>query len=151
MIGSLIDYVKLSASSVTMRLAGMVAIAVPFLIAASFGLAAIYIAIANAYNELTAAVSLAIAFAIIGLIMIGVMVAVRRRQEAARQEALTHARRSLAASAFLAANPAMLLGAGGTALRLVRRAPLLTILPLAAGFIFAITRSSSKERDEVER
>lgn len=143
MFSALTDYVKLSAASVTTRLIGIVAIAVPFMIAASFGTAAIYIAISNAYTPLRAAISLAIAFAVIGLIVAGVITAQRSRQEAQKEEALMHARRSLGASALMAANPAMLLGAGRVAFRVVRRAPLLTILPIAAGFIFAMTRSSS--------
>ncbi len=47
MFSALTDYVKLSAASVTTRLTGTVAIVVPFMIAAAFGIAAIYIAISN--------------------------------------------------------------------------------------------------------
>ena len=144
MFSALTDYVKLSAASVTTRFTGTVAIVVPFMIAAAFGIAAIYIAISNAYTELTAAIVLTIAFIVLGLIIAGVVAAQRARQEALKEEALMHARRSLGASALMAANPALLLGAGRTAYRLVRHAPLLTILPLAAGFVFAMSRSSSK-------
>lgn len=149
MFSALTDYVKLSAASVTNRFAGTVAIVVPFLIAAAFGIAAIYIALSNMYTELTAAIILTVAFAVLGVIMIGVIAVQRRRQEALKEEALAQARRSLGASALMAANPAMLLGAGRVAFRLVRRAPLLTILPLAAGFIFAMSRSSS-DREAVD-
>jgi hypothetical protein len=143
MFSALADYVKLSAASVTTRLTGMVAIALPFMIAATFGLAAIYIAISNAYGDLTAAIVLTIAFVVLGLIMAGVVAAQRRRQETLKEEALMHARRSFGASALMATNPALLLGAGRVVYRVVRQAPLLTILPIAAGFIFAVTRSSS--------
>jgi hypothetical protein len=148
MIGSLIDYVKLSAASVTTRLTGTLAIAVPFLIAACFGIAAIYIAIGNAYDELTAAIALTIVFALIGVILAVVIAAQRRRQEHLKEQALLQARRSVAASALMAANPAMLLGAGRMAVGVMRRAPLLTILPIAAGFLFALTRSSSDGGEE---
>jgi hypothetical protein len=43
------------------------------------------------------------------------------------------------------ANPVLLLGAGRVVFRLVRQAPLLTLLPIAAGFIFAVTRSSASK------
>jgi hypothetical protein len=145
MFSALTDYVKLSAASVTNRLIGIVAIAVPFMIAATFCIAAIYIAISNAYTPLRAAIALAIAFAIIGLIVAGIIAVQRRRQEALKEEALMHARRSFGASALMAANPALLLGAGRIAYRIVRQAPLLTILPIAAGFIFAMSRSSAKQ------
>jgi hypothetical protein len=151
MFSALTDYVKLSAASVTTRITGMVAIAVPFLIAAVFGIAAIYIAISNRYSELTAAIVLTIAFIVVGIIMAGVIAAQRRRQETLKEEALMQARRSFGASALMAANPALLLGAGRTAYRLVRHAPLLTILPLAAGFVFAMSRSSSAKAPADER
>jgi len=151
MFSALTDYVKLSAASVTTRLTGTVAIAVPFMIAAAFGIAAIYIAISNAYSELTAAIVLTIAFAVFGIIIAGVIAAQRRRQEALKEEALMHAKRSLGASALMAANPALLLGAGRVAYRVVRHAPLLTILPIAAGFIFAMSRSSSAKVPVDER
>ena len=147
MFASLIDYARLSAGSVTTRLVGGLAVAIPLLLAFGFGLAAIYIALANAYDALTAAIVLAVAFVIIALIAAGVMAAWRKRQEAKREEALARARSSAVASALLAANPALLLGAGRVAIGVVRRAPLLTILPLAAGFIYAMTRSSSQEED----
>jgi hypothetical protein len=145
MFSALTDYVKLSAASVTTRLVGMVAIAVPFLIAAGFGTAAIYIAISNAYTPLRAAIALTIGFAVIGVIVAGIITAQRSRQEALKEEALMHAKRSLGASALMAANPALLLGAGRVAFKVVRSAPLLTILPIAAGFIFAMSRSSSSK------
>jgi hypothetical protein len=151
MFSALTDYVKLSAASVTTRITGMVAIAVPFMIAAGFGIAAIYIAISNSYSELTAAIVLAIAFIVIGLIVAGIIAAQRRRQEALKEEALMHARRSFGASALMATNPALLLGAGRVAFRVVRQAPLLTILPIAAGFIFAMSRSSSAKVPADER
>ena len=151
MFSALADYVKLSAASVTTRLTGMAAIGVTFMIAAAFGVAAIYIAISNAYSELTAAIVLTIAFTVLGLIVVGLIAAQRKRQETQKHEALMHARRSFGASALMAANPAMLLGAGRVAFRVVRQAPLLTILPLAAGFIFAMTRSSSAKVPADER
>lgn len=151
MISALTDYVKLSAASVTTRFTGIVAIAVPFMIAAAFGIAAIYIAISNAYTELTAAIVLTIAFIVLGLIIAGVTAAQRRRQEMLKEEALTHARRSFGASALMAANPALLLGAGRVAFRVMRHAPLLTILPIAAGFVFAMSRSSSAKQPGDER
>lgn len=151
MFSALSDYVKLSIASVTTRLTGMAVIAVMLLVAAAFGIAAIYIAISNAYSELTAAIVLAIAFAVLGLIVAGIMAAQRKRQETQKQDALMHARRSFAASALMAANPALLFGAGRVAVRVVRHAPLLTILPLAAGFIFAMSRSSSAKVPVDER
>src|SRR5262245_19283216 len=152
MFGSLIDYARLSAGSVTNRLATRLAIAVPGIVALGFAIAAIYIAIADRYNALTAAISLAIAFGVISLIVAGIMAAGEKRQERLREEALARARSGLVASALLAANPAMLLGAGRVALGVARRAPLLTILPLAAGFIYAWSRSSSRDPErEAER
>ncbi|WP_088347505.1 MULTISPECIES: hypothetical protein [Rhodomicrobium] len=151
MFGSLIDYVKLSAASATTRIISVLAVAVPLLIAASFGLAAIYIAISNRYDSLTAAISLAVAFVILAVIALIAVTIWRKKQEALRQEALMRARRTAAASALMAVNPALLLGAGRMAVGLARRAPLLIMLPLAAGFIFALTRSSSpdEEKDHV--
>jgi phage-related minor tail protein len=149
MFGSLLEYARLSASSVTNRLVASLAIAVPCIIAFGFGVAAIYIALANRYSELTAAISLTVAFAIIALLIAGGMAMWQRRQEQKRQEALSRARNSVAASALMAANPAMLLGVGRMAVGVARRAPLLTILPLAAGFIYAWSRSSHED-DEAE-
>lgn len=148
MFSSLFDYVKLSAASVTTRIISGLAVAVPFAIASSFGLAAVFIAISNRYDTLTAAVALAVVFSVIGIAVAIGMTVWSKRQEALRQEALTQTRRS-AVSALMVANPALLLGAGRVAFRLVRRAPLLIVVPLAAGFIFAMTRSSSKQRDDV--
>lgn len=142
MFASLINYVKLSAASVTTLILGVMAVAVPLLIAASFGLAAVFIAIANSYDSLTAAIALAVVFALIGLIMAAVVVMWRKKQEAEREESMRNARRTAAASALMAVNPALLLGAGRMAFGLARRAPLLVVLPLAAGFLFAVTRSS---------
>ena len=51
------------------------------MIAAAFGIAAIYIAISNAYSELTAAIVLTIAFTVIGLIMAGIIAAQRRARK----------------------------------------------------------------------
>lgn len=150
MFGSLIDYARLSASSVTNRLIASLAITLPCIIAFGFGVAAIYIALANRYSELTAAIALAIAFAVIALLVAGAMAIWQKRQEHLRQQALTRARSSVAASALLAANPAMLLGVGRMAVGVARRAPLLTILPLAAGFIYAWSRSSSHRDEEAE-
>jgi phage-related minor tail protein len=149
MFGSLFEYARLSASSVTNRLVASLAIAVPCIFAFGFGIAAIYIALANRYSELTAAISLTIAFAIIALLVAGGMAMWQKRQEQKRQEALSRARNSVAASALMAANPAMLLGVGRMAVGVARRAPLLTILPLAAGFIYAWSRSSHED-DEAE-
>jgi phage-related minor tail protein len=145
MFGSLIEYARLSASSVTNRLVASLAIAVPCIFAFGFGIAAIYIALANRYSELTAAISLTIAFAIIALLVAGGMAMWQKRQEQKRQEALSRARNSVAASALMAANPAMLLGVGRMAVGVARRAPLLTILPLAAGCIYAWSRSSHED------
>ncbi len=119
MFSALADYVKLNVASVTTRITGMVAMVVPFLIAATFGVAAIYIAISNHYSELTAAIALAIAFAVIGLIMVGVFAAQRRHQETLKQEALTQARRSFAASALMLQSG---VAAGSGARRVSRRA-----------------------------
>ena len=147
MFGSLIEYARLSASSVTNRLVASLAIAVPCIIAFGFGVAAIYIALANRYSELTAAISLTVAFAVIALLVAGGLAMWQKRQEHMRQAALSRARNSLAASALMAANPAMLLGVGRMAVGVARRAPLLTILPLAAGFIYAWSRSSHEEEE----
>jgi predicted permease len=149
MFSSLYDYARLSASSVTTRLTARIAIAVPVIIAFGFAVAAIYITVADRYNALTAAISLAAAFAILALIIAGVMAAWEKRQQHRREEALARARSSIAASALLAANPALLLGVGRAAVGVARRAPLLTILPLAAGFIYAWSRSSTKGKDRV--
>jgi uncharacterized membrane protein YidH (DUF202 family) len=147
MFGSLIDYAKLSANSVTTRLVAGLAIAAPLLFAFGFGLAAIFIALANAYGDLAATIILTIAFVIIAIIAAIVMAALRRRQEVKKEEALARVRNSTAMTALMAANPAFLLGAGRMAVGLVRRAPLLTILPIAAGFVYAVSRSSSSEDD----
>jgi hypothetical protein len=150
MFGSLADYVKLSANSVTMRFVAGLAIIAPLLFAFGFGLAAIYIALANAYDALTATIILAVAFVIIAIITAIVMAALRRRQEVRKEEALARVRNSAAVSALMVANPAFLLGAGRMAVGLVRRAPLLTILPLAAGFVYAVSRSSSSSSEDDE-
>jgi heme exporter protein D len=147
MFGSLIDYVRLSASSVTTRLIGGLAIAVPLIIAFAFGIAASYIAIADRYGELKAAIALAVAFALIAVIAAIAIAVWRKRQEALKEEALARARNSALASALFAANPALLLGIGRAAVGIARRAPLLTIIPLAAGFIYAMSRSSSREEE----
>lgn len=150
MISALTDYVKLSAASVTNRFIGIAAIAAPLIIAAGFALAAIYIAISNAYNPLTAAIFLSIAFTVLALIVAVIVAIQRRRQKALTEEALMHARSSFAGAALMA-NPVLLLGAGRVAFRLIRQAPLLTILPIAAGVIFAMTRLSSSKAPADER
>lgn len=144
---SLYDAAKSSASAVIVKTVGGIVIAIPFLIAAGFGIGAIYIALANAYDSLTAAIILAVAFVVIGLIMIVVVNLWTKREQTKRDEAIADARRS-AMSAFMLARPGLVLGVGKTAVNILRRAPYLAILPVAAGFILASTRSSSREEDE---
>jgi hypothetical protein len=145
MLRSIIDYVKLSASTTVSRMVGGAIIVVPFIIAALFALSAIYMALRNSYGDLTAAVILAVAFAIIGVIAAIVVVAWIRRQEILLEERKAEAQQTALASALLAVNPALVLGLGRVAFGLFRRAPVMTAaLPIAAGFLFAM--ASARER-----
>jgi hypothetical protein len=145
MLRSMIDYVKLSASTVASRIVGGAIIVVPFIIAAVFALAAIYMALRNSYGDVTAAVIMAAAFAIIGGVAAMVVAARIRHQEQLLEETKAEAQQSAFSSALLAANPALILGAGRIAYGLFRRAPVLTAaLPVAAGFFLAM--ASARER-----
>jgi len=145
MLRSIIDYVKLSASTTVSRMVGGGVIVIPFIIAAVFALAAIYMALRNSYGDVTAAVILAVAFAIIGVIAAIVVVGWIRRQELLLEQRKAEAQQTAFASALLAINPALVLGAGRIAFGLFRRAPVLTAaVPLAAGFLFAM--AAARER-----
>lgn len=147
MLRSMIDYVKLSASTLAGRIVGGAIVVVPFIIAALFGLAAIYMSLRNAYGDVTAAVIMAVAFAVIGLIAAIVVVARIRHQERVLEELRAEAKQTAFASALLAVNPALVLGAGRIALGLFRRAPVLTaVAPLAAGFLLAMASANQRRR-----
>lgn len=149
LFSSLYDAAKLSASSVVIKIAGAVAVAIPFIIAAGFGIGAIYIALANSYSSLTAAIILAVVFVMIGLITLLAVSLWTKREETKRKEAMADARRS-AVSALMLANPALILGVGKTAVNILRKAPYLAILPVAAGFLLASARSSSHQPEAGE-
>jgi len=145
MLRSIVDYVKLSASTTVSRVVGGAIVVVPFIIAGLWGLAAVYMALRNSYGDITAAVILAVAFAILGVIAAIVVVARIRRQEQLLEERKAEAQQTAFASALLAVNPALVLGAGRIAFGLFRRAPVMTAaLPLAAGFFLAM--ASARER-----
>jgi hypothetical protein len=145
MLRSIIDYVKLSASTTVSRVVGGAIVVVPFIIASVWGLAAVYMALRNSYGDVTAAVILAVAFAFIGVIAAIVVVGWIRRQELLLEERKAEAQQTAFASALLALNPALVLGAGRVAFGLFRRAPVLTAaLPIAAGFFLAM--ASARER-----
>ncbi len=151
MLRSIIDYVKLSASTTVSRVVGGAIVVVPFIIAALWGLAAVYMALRNSYGDLTAAVILAVAFAIIGVIAAIVVVARIRHQEQLLEERKAEAQQTAFTSALLAVNPALMLGAGRIAVGLFRRAPVLTAaVPIAAGFFLAMA-SARERRKTAER
>ena len=145
MLRSIIDYVKLSASTTVSRMVGGAIVVVPFIIAAMFALAAVYMALRNSYGDVTAAMMLAGAFAIIGVIAAIAVLGWIRRQELLLEERKAQAQQTAFASALLAINPALVLGAGRIAFGLFRRAPvLMAAVPLAAGFFLAM--ASARER-----
>jgi hypothetical protein len=147
MLRSMLDYAKLSASTLVGRIVGGAIIVVPFLIAASFALAAIYMALRNSYGDVMAAVMLAAAFAMIGLVAAIIVVARTRQQERHLEELRAEARQSAFTSALLAVNPALMLGAARIGYSLFRRAPVLTAtLPLAAGFFLAMASADQRRR-----
>lgn len=147
MLRSMIDYVKLSASTLAGRIVGGAIVVVPFIIAALFALAAIYMALRNSYGDVMAAVILAVAFAVIGLIAAIIVVARIRHQEHQLEELRAEAKQSAFTSALLAVNPALVLGAGRVAYGLFRRAPVLTaVAPLAAGFLLAMASAHERRR-----
>lgn len=146
LFSSLYDAAKLSASTVIVKTAGSIIIAIPFIISAGFGIGAIYIALAEAYDSLTAAIILTVAFLVIGLVTMLVVSLWARREQTKRNEAMADARRS-AMAAFMLANPGLILGAGKTAVNILRKAPYLAIIPVAAGFLLASARSSSNEEE----
>jgi hypothetical protein len=145
MLRSMMDYVRLSVSTTANRAIGGAILAVPFTIAAIFALAAIYMALRNSYGDVTAAVILAVAFALIGGIAAAIIASRIREEERQLEESKAEAEQSALTSALLAVNPALILGAGRVAIGLFRRAPVLTAaLPLAAGFVLAM--ASARER-----
>lgn len=147
MLRSMLDYAKLSVSTLAGRIVGGAIIVVPFMIAASFALAAIYMALRNSYGDVMAAVMLAVAFAVIGLVAAIIVVARIRQQERHLEELRADARQSALTSAFLAINPALMLGAARVGLGLFRRAPILTAtLPLVAGFFLAMASADQRRR-----
>lgn len=147
MLRSMIDYVKLSANTLAGRIVGGTIIVVPFLIAAIFALAAIYMSLRNSYGDVMAAVILAVAFSVIGLIAAIIVVARLKAQEAHLEELAAEARQTAFASAMLAVNPALVLGAGRIAFGLFRRAPVMTaVLPVAAGFLLAVASAHQRRR-----
>jgi hypothetical protein len=147
MLRSMIDYVKLSASTLAGRIVGGAIVVVPFIIAALFALAAIYMSLRNSYGDVMAAVILAVAFSVIGLIAAIVVVARIKAQEAHLEELAAEARQTAFTSALLAVNPALILGAGRIAFGLFRRAPVLTaVAPLAAGFLLAMASANQRRR-----
>jgi hypothetical protein len=147
MLRSMLEYAKLSASTLAGRVVGGAIVVVPFIIAALFALAAIYMALANSYGSVMAAVIMAIAFAVIGLVAAIIVVARIRAQEQHLEELRAEAKQSAFASALLAVNPALILAAGRIGYGIFRRAPVLTAAaPLAAGFLLAMGSASQRRR-----
>jgi len=147
MLRSMIDYVKLSATTLAGRIVGGAIVVVPFIFAAIFALAAIYMALRNSYGDVMAAVILAVAFAAIGLVAAIIVIARIRAQEAHLEELRAEAKQGAFASALLAVNPALVLGAGRVAYGLFRRAPvLMSLAPLAAGFALAMANANQRRR-----
>jgi prolipoprotein diacylglyceryltransferase len=147
MLRSMLEYAKLSASTLAGRIVGGAIVVVPFIIAALFGLAAIYMVLRNSYGDVMAAVILAVAFAVIGLVAAIIVVARTRQQEKHLEELRAEARQSAITSALLAVNPALILGAARVGYGLFRRAPVLTaVAPLAAGFLLAMASANQRRR-----
>ncbi len=147
MLRSMLEYAKLSANTLAGRIVGGAIVVVPFLFALGFGLAAIYIALANGYGSLWAAIILTIAFAAIGLIAAIIVVARIRSQERQLEELKAEAKQSAFANALLAVNPALILGAARIGYGLFRRAPVLTaVAPLAAGFLLAMASAHQRRQ-----
>jgi DMSO reductase anchor subunit len=147
MLRSIVEYAKLSVSTVTSRVVGGAIIVVPFIVAALFGLAAIYMALRNSYGDVTAAVILAVAFAVVGVIAALVVMAWIKNQDRQLEERRAEAGQSAFTAALLAANPALILGVGRIGLGLFRRAPVLTaVAPLAAGFLLAMASAHQRRR-----
>lgn len=147
MLRSMLEYVKLSASSVAGRVVGGTIVVVPFLLAGVFALAAIYMVLRDSYGDIAAAVILAVVFALTGLIVAIVVNARMRQQQDRLDELRAQAGQSAATAALLAINPALILGAGRVAFGLFRRAPLLTtVTPLAVGFLLAMASAQQRRR-----
>jgi len=147
MLRSMIEYAKLSASSIAGKIVGGAIVVVPFIFASSFGLAALYMWLRNSYGDVMAAVILAVGFAVIGIIAAFVVMARIRRQEQLLEEIRAEAKQSAFSTALLAVNPALMLGAGRIAIGLFRRAPVLTaVAPLAAGFLLAMASARQRRR-----
>ncbi len=147
MLRSMLDYAKLSVSTLAGRVVGGAIVVVPFIIAALFGLAAIYMALRNSYGDVMAAVILTVAFAVIGLVAAIIVVARIRQQERHLEELRAEAKQSVFTSALLAINPALILGAARIGYGLFRRAPVLTtVAPLAAGFFLAMASANQRRR-----
>jgi hypothetical protein len=145
MLRSMIEYLKLSVSTTASRAMGGAILAVPFGIAAVFALMAIFLALRNSYGEVTAAVIMAIAFAVAGGIAWIAVNAWIRHEDRLLEESKAEAEQSAFSAALMAVNPALIIGAGRVAFGLFRRAPLLTAaVPLAAGFVLAM--ASARER-----
>jgi glucan phosphoethanolaminetransferase (alkaline phosphatase superfamily) len=147
MLRSVIDYVKLSASSITGRIVGGAIIVVPFIFAFFYTLSAIHTTLTNAYGEVWASLIMAGAFAVIGIIAAFVVMARIRHQEEMLEQTRAEVKQGAFSSALLAANPALLFGVGRIALGLFRRAPLITAAaPLAAGFLMAMAAARQRRR-----
>jgi hypothetical protein len=147
MLRSIIDYVKLSATTTVSRIVGGAIVVVPFIIAAFYTLSAIYMALRNSYGDVTAAVIMAVAFALIGVVAAIIVIAWIRHQEQLLEERKAEAQQTAFTSALLAINPALILGLGKVGIGLFRRAPILTaVAPLAAGFLLAMASAREKRR-----
>ena len=82
MFSSLIDHAKLRVSSATTRLVGRVVVGVLFLIAAGFGVAAIQIALIDAFGAIMACIIMAAAFVLLALLVAVIVVLQQRHQDA---------------------------------------------------------------------
>lgn len=139
MLHSLVEHVKLNASAAISKVVGRIIIAVAFVIAAGFAVAAIAVWLAQSVGAIAAYAILAVAFAVIG-IMAGAFFAIqaRNQQRALRQSRATRA----AVISSLAANPVALASSvKGLQKAFGGRGPMAVLLLVAAGLL--LRRSAS--------
>ena len=147
MFSSLIDHAKLRVSSATTRVVGRIIVGVLFLIAAGFGVAAIQIALVDAFGAIMACIIMAAAFVLLALVVAVVVVLQQRHQDAMLRHT---AQQSALMSGLMSASPSAIMGGAKLARLVGRRAPLFMLGALAGGMLLA--RSSlSSAHDDTER
>jgi membrane protein YdbS with pleckstrin-like domain len=148
MLNNLVDHAKLRISTTATRLGGQLVVGVLFLIAAGFGVAAIYVALAQSLGAVWACVIMAAAFVVLALIVAVLVVLQQRHQEAAMKRT---SQQSALMSGIMSATPMAIMSGVKLSRAVGKRAPLFMLGALVGGLLLARSAMTTHPDEDVDR